>query len=581
MTGFIRATHASKELGLQIIRRVDMPPTCAAIELLDLPEPNSSPLMGSTVFKFTPDVMYNDHFSWSNGVESMFFIKHAHGSRGNWLIGSVAGEDSGYVFMEAPQYSKTPLGLESDENSWKWLLANSWVDQPQMTVRCLDNALITHFYEVEYFSDQHAVKSFMYLNSDASGFMLEPHSQLWTFLSDIQPVLALGQPVNIGQDIATLVNFEHATVPGWRVTLRAQTKDPLEHREHSLTLLASGFIQADGVSALSNTQKVLNERRVVSDIRSAQPGDYVWLWYHTASTVGHPIASRAELLVQCVNNFQDTIVFKYFPTNRIDTMGQSILAQNTDMLVVSILSNDRLEAALARQQVDILNTIFIGPRLEEFVWNYIHYKEKALPAVSACFMYHAAVSMPQVLVYAAEIVCMIAGGKPVVLVQYTTSSDHQWKFPLVQKLTRGIVAAKAANEVWEVDYMVFRHDTQETLVLYRSNRRYLVDLLRPFHEAQALHLLPTVDDQDDPVPTWRDQVYNAAWNGHVLGYPSHFISSYCEDFPNDLSVGEKQEIFLQAKDDFADFMRQEGHQVISIKLGTDQPVDRKAVFGSV
>ena len=35
------------------------------------------------------------------------------------------------------------------------------------------------------------------------------------------------------------------------------------------------------------------------------------------------------------------------------------------------------------------------------------------------------------LVYAAELVCLLIGAKGVVMLQYDTPSEHQWKFPAV------------------------------------------------------------------------------------------------------------------------------------------------------
>lgn len=107
----------------------------------------------------------------------------------------------------------------------------------------------------------------------------------------------------------------------------------------------------------------------------------------------------------------------------------------------------------------------------------------------------------------------------------------------------------------------------------------------PHREAQALHLLPYVDRaRGDVEEQWREQVYNAAWNGHVLGYPSRFVASYCDDFPNDLPLEEKRRVFDQAKRNFAEHVRIQGVEAPAIRLGHDQPVDaeaRKILFESL
>ena len=41
-------------------------------------------------------------------------------------------------------------------------------------------------------------------------------------------------------------------------------------------------------------------------------------------------------------------------------------------------------------------------------------------------------------------------------------------------------------------------------------------------QAQALHPLP-YPDSEKPEPDWRKQIYNAWWNGVILGYPEYFV----------------------------------------------------------
>lgn len=174
-----------------------------------------------------------------------------------------------------------------------------------------------------------------------------------------------------------------------------------------------------------------------------------------------------------------TLVFRGFPSHRVELMSQSVLSQNIDLITIKLLSEDHMEASFPDEPLAIHNLVVIGKQLEEFIWDFIFYKEKELAAVPACFMYHAAVSIPQSLVYAGELMCLLAGGKPLVMVQYTSPSDHQWKFPLVQKLTRGIVAAKEVlGDRLDIGYTVFSYGSEETLVLYRSSRKHLMESLR-------------------------------------------------------------------------------------------------------
>ena len=54
-------------------------------------------------------------------------------------------------------------------------------------------------------------------------------------------------------------------------------------------------------------------------------------------------------------------------------------------------------------------------------------------------------------------------------IQYTTSSDHQWKFPLVQELTQSIISAKHLyGASLDLSYVTFSYRADETLILYRT-----------------------------------------------------------------------------------------------------------------
>eukprot|EP00981_Chlorochromonas_danica_P002144 scaffold428_cov168-Ochromonas_danica.AAC.9 len=598
LTGFVRVSSESSQsdstyLGLRVMKEIHLPAICSTIELQNYPLSVTSPLVGSPIFTLQSDLMVNNRAVWSNGQEYIFFILHNIGSRGNWVIGGKAGEDNGYVYIDGPQYSLTPLQLEHDAGAgpnrmgWRWLDNGEWTAQPSMEAHCVDDHYPTSFYEIEYFDPVDNLpyaSSFYLINSqvdevDWEGVFFNQREREWQRVNNISPLLALGQPVKLLPDnsLALLVNAEHASQAGWRLTLRLVQREAIDHAEKSIILTARGFYSLGfNILPLSYTQQIMHYRKMTSELTALNVGDYAWLWYRTNQTESDH-QEREELLVQCITSSPITMVFRFFPTNRKDIMKRSILHENLDVLVLRLNNSGQLSATLAGQDVVLYNSVTIGPNLEAFIWKYLFYKENEFPDhLSACFFYHAAVSMPQVLVYAGELLCLIAGGKPVVMVQYTSPTDHQWKFPLVEKLTRGIVAAKEVfGESLGIDYTTFYSGQEETVIFYRTNRRYLVDLLRPYHEAQALHLLPIVDVSNtliDHNAGWREQIYNAAWNGLVLGYPSYFVSSYCNDFPNSLTTEEKHEIFLQAQHEFDQFMIKEELVKVSIHLGLDSPI---------
>lgn len=73
------ASVASELSMLRILSRrgdsVQNTPFCTHITIENQPSPNTSPLVGPNLFSLMPD-LYNDHFAWSNGHESISFINH-------------------------------------------------------------------------------------------------------------------------------------------------------------------------------------------------------------------------------------------------------------------------------------------------------------------------------------------------------------------------------------------------------------------------------------------------------------------------------------------------------------------------
>jgi hypothetical protein len=187
-------------------------------------------------------------------------------------------------------------------------------------------------------------------------------------------------------------------------------------------------------------------------------------------------------------------------------------------------------------------------------------------------MYHASVLIPDPLVYAAEILCLLIGSKPVTMIQFTSSTDQQWKFPLVTELSQAILHAKMfIGDKFDIDYRVHEYRDSETLILYRRHRSYLVDYLLPFNQSQALHPMP-YPDNDNPLPDWQKQIYNSWWNGYVLGYPSRFIDSYCESFHNGLDYEDKKIQINKAKIAVKKHFNDNHRAAVEIKYGLDKPV---------
>jgi hypothetical protein len=181
--------------------------------------------------------------------------------------------------------------------------------------------------------------------------------------------------------------------------------------------------------------------------REVAVGDYLWLWMSAPpSLVGE--RKREELLVKCISAYRSVYLFEIYPAHRLEQMTQSLLSKNSRFLMVNrenlfFLTNsdepaasglgglkvkarfisseiDSIQQSLdgsAGQLVEISAMIHIPKkRILYFILNYLLYKEKKLNSLTSCFFYHAAVSIPQSLVYAAEMLCVAIGSKPVTMV---------------------------------------------------------------------------------------------------------------------------------------------------------------------
>jgi hypothetical protein len=121
----------------------------------------------------------------------------------------------------------------------------------------------------------------------------------------------------------------------------------------------------------------------------------------------------------------------------------------------------------------------------------------------------------------------------------------------------------------EVDKYKYRKD--ESLVFYRTNRTYVAESLIPYKESQALHPLPYPDSKN-PKPDWEKQIYNAWWNGYMLGYPVRFVDSYCLTFHNGLPKEEKQIQIDLAKKNAFKYMKDINKPVAIIRTGLEPSI---------
>jgi hypothetical protein len=124
--------------------------------------------------------------------------------------------------------------------------------------------------------------------------------------------------------------------------------------------------------------------------------------------------------VKCIYQSLESNVwmFEYYPTNRLTQMRQTILEKDSRFLSISLSSSKEMIMKLSGKEIHLHSMITIPKHhIIQFIMNYLLVKEKQLNGMTSCFFYHAAVTIPQSLIYAGEILCVLVGSKPAVLVK--------------------------------------------------------------------------------------------------------------------------------------------------------------------
>ncbi|KAJ1423696.1 hypothetical protein B484DRAFT_451807 [Ochromonadaceae sp. CCMP2298] len=628
VSGFISAVKEGNDLAMRILRKVNAPASCRTVQFKGIPATGLAKFTGGVAFQLLEGRSYNERPAWTNGKEFISYVG-TDGPFGNWLVGVVPGEDSGFMHIRTAGPSLTPLGLEGLQDGpsggkgrlhWLALQGASWNELPDLQLHCRDAPTArggagASFFEVEYFDHTQALptgvrSSFLAIDqallpilpSEPRAALYDAATGTWQLLDSVRVIAEMGSPTLIsgGRDsgtVALLVNAEHSGTQGWRCTFRHfplspvawtgasdrpsegidtldyqphWTERPPEQDESEYSVLlgtGSGVLETrmDGraVDLTPAPRQGEIASAVLASLAAVRPGDFVWLWVSpstesvpvmstigaagdiTASLVSSPHTEAVEeLLVRCRSRSNSTLVLDYFPSDRRDQFKQSMLDRGTKVLTIELGTSNVGAVQLAGKPVSLQSALLLGDVLE-YLRRYLIRKElSGVTGLSACYLYHAAVSMPQALVYAAEIMCVLMGAKPVTMIQYSSLSDEQWKFPLVQELTAAIVGAKhMLGDALDLSVEVYRYRSEETLIISRTRRQYLAHSLLPRTQAQALHPVPypnAAGEQQQLRLDWEAQVYNSAWNGYALGYPDFFVASYCEAFHNGLTQEQKR-----------------------------------------
>lgn len=561
---------------------------CQSLSINNIPE--NAILKGPIVFHLETKMSSEKYGVYFNGYEYLSHIDSGEG-HGTWIIGYEPGKDSGFGYIRAQFDSFSPIGHENG-TEWNWIQGRDWIPDSSTLIQCFESYPAPLSYSIEYYSGNDILTSVIRVcENKNTKFCLEKSmtegtfvliNRKWVKISQIFSSYGLGDIFEIkfqtGKKLLGFyVNDELSSSNGWRLTFRLLNPDVeisnnhsiavnspihphLAGESHSLVLQTimdsrrddelivdfgkNGFHQVDVVPLSQEAMDIHDSisRRILS---SALPGEFLWLWYSDQKIV----TSRDQMLLQCVFKSDKLSLFRYFVSDRVITMRESILEKDTQFLT---WNNGVNKLMFEDKEIELHSVLFIGDNMMDYVLSYLYHKETTLGDLPSCFLYHAAMSFPRPLVYAAEIFCVLLGAKPVSMIQYSSASDMQWKFPLVREILRGISIGTKAFPDFDVGMSKFKYFNDESLIIYRSSRRYLAYSLRPFGQAQALHPAPYPDlktQQHD----WTQQIYNSWWNGYVLGYPLRFVDSYCETFHNGLSLEDKRNAMLSARYDVENY----------------------------
>jgi hypothetical protein len=454
-SGFIRGNSDGNVVVFHTMGKINRLSDCETIEFQNIPADIGSPLMGSP--RFTAGEYYNNRRSWSNGKEFLSFVEP--GTEGTWILGVEPGVDAGYVYLKPTFPTLTPADASTDDAVWHWNVANKWVAMPDVKVTCVDTASTSatrsSFYEVEYYdvSAQHMENSFLKAEANGNYAFLRKADNSWVTVSQMSTVCELGGAVGVADNkgtkkFARLVNSEHTT-GGWRITLRFT--DDVENQQNYnsksevlLDLLNNGDL-SDGFSIkeLSQSEKDIIEQGKVASVAGLNVGDFIWVWVEDLTYLPRngpqalsylaplpilPSVQRVEVLLKCIDHstVHNKWTFHVHHSDRRDAMAQTMLGVDTDFYTFT-LSNASKTIQVAFEEAadrdyslikDMNGLVVIGSDPVAFLRKYIVDKEGVLsPDVSSCYLYHAAVSVPQQFVYAIEIICVLMGAKPATMVR--------------------------------------------------------------------------------------------------------------------------------------------------------------------
>jgi hypothetical protein len=225
--------------------------------------------------------------------------------------------------------------------------------------------------------------------------------------------------------VVHLVGDEH-TSHGWRLFLRVTDRDAGAELEVKLSLSQSGLESHLRVETLEKSAMQAYIKKQNKKIMTLSEGAYLWLWFRADSeTVGESrylAFTSGNYLLKCVGKVSDDhnerYVFEYHHSHRRVAMDRTVLSLTTS-LITAAWNDDTNALEWWLDDAPLLaDAVFpLGPDPVTWLRDYLIAHEDFLaPGLSSCFMYHGGLAMPEQLIYAAEIICVLIGSKPMTMV---------------------------------------------------------------------------------------------------------------------------------------------------------------------
>ena len=471
-TGFIHVNITNKEKNTKksfyIQDLYNVPVTADVLELNGVPSYVNMP---SKTFTIVPGKKSNNKNVYSNGKYFLFFVNNVK-PFGTWLVGDRIGVDSGVAYMRPEVHSLVPVDIETANAKWNCLKDGKWIVENEMEMVVVEEFDVkrVQYHSISYFSDRKMSESvilssplqeieeerFQFLPSlsaplpDPASSMKYPvywnvQSNQWTpFVVSFS--IPIGSPVRLIESssddqsddnvaytnkIVHLVGHESSD-NGWRLFLREADKDGGAELEIMITLTNSGLDSKYNIKSLNKLNRKTHVKKINKKVMGFDIGTFSWIFFHAEpGTIGenkYLAVTTGDFVLKCVGKSlkqrKEKYLFEYHHSHRRVAMDRSVLSYTTSLVSAEWNPDiNSLEWFLDGSPLIIDALFALDPDPVTWLRNYLIAHEGYLsPGLSSCFMYHGGLSMPQQLIYAAEMVCVLIGSKPMTMVRMVFAS---------------------------------------------------------------------------------------------------------------------------------------------------------------